>query len=337
MKLGIIGCGLIGQKRAEAGSQLGLEVVSLSDLDLGRARALADRCGGRPANDYRDVLSSEANIVVVAVTHDQLAVVALETAKAGKHALIEKPGARSAAELEPILEEAKYRNLSVKVGYNHRFHPSLIKARELVDEGALGKLMYVRGQYGHGGRLGYEKEWRLRREISGGGELLDQGSHLIDLALWFLGSFSTIQSQLPNYYWKANVEDNAFLLLTTPQGQCATLHATWTEWKNMFSFEIAGVLGKIAIDGLGGSYGLEQIAYHKMLPEMGPPETVIWQYPFPDRSWELEFLELLDAIQHGRQPQGGLTEALEVLRLTDAIYAQNGRGKSNKEASVKPF
>jgi predicted dehydrogenase len=323
MKLGIIGCGLIGHKRAEAGRKLGLDLVSACDLDLPRAQGLCDRFGGRAGSDFRDVLSSEADLVVVAVTHDQLAKVALETVKAGKHLLVEKPGARASSALDPVLEEATRRNLAVKVGYNLRFHPSLLKARELVDQGALGQLMYIRGRYGHGGRLGYEKEWRMRREVSGGGELLDQGSHLIDLSLWFLGNFSTIQAQLPNYYWKAGVEDNAFLLLTTSLGQCAMLHATWTEWKNMFSFEIAGTLGKIAIDGLGGSYGLEQLAYYKMLPEMGPPETQIWQYPFPDLSWEREFEELLSAIDQGRMPQGGIFEAMEVLRIIDTIYANN--------------
>jgi predicted dehydrogenase len=325
MKFGIIGCGLIGYKRAEAGKKLGLELVSACDLDLGKAQQLCDRFGGRAVNDYRDVLSSAAELVVVAVTHDKLASMALETVKAGKHLLLEKPGARTAQDLEPVMEEATSRNLAVKVGYNHRFHPSLIKARELVDQGALGRLMYIRGRYGHGGRLGYEKEWRMLREISGGGELLDQGSHLIDLSLWFLGNFSTIQAQLPSYYWKSEVEDNAFLLLTTSSGQCAMLHATWTEWKNMFSFEIVGTLGKIAIDGLGGSYGTEQIAYYKMLPEMGPPETVIWQYPFADRSWEKEFEELLRAIDQGRPPQGGVFEAIEVLRVIDHVYALKGK------------
>jgi predicted dehydrogenase len=323
MKLGIIGCGLIGQKRAQAGKKLGLDLACACDLNLSAAQDLVNRFGGQVVKDYREVLSSEADLVVVAVTHDKLAQIGLEAVQANKHLLLEKPGAITSWALEPVLEQALERNLAVKVGYNHRFHPALQKARELVDQGALGELMYIRGRYGHGGRLGYEKEWRMRREIGGGGELLDQGCHLIDLSLWFLGNFTNIQAQLPNYYWKADVEDNAFLILTTGLGQCAMLHATWTEWKNMFSFEIVGKLGKIAIDGLGGSYGLEQIAYHKMLPEMGPPETVIWQYPFPDQSWEKEFEELLRAIEQGRQPQGGLSQAIEVLRLIDIIYAQN--------------
>jgi predicted dehydrogenase len=321
MKLGVIGCGLIGLKRAEAGQKLGLELVSAADLDLGRAEALCARFGGRPVGDYREVLASAADLVVVAVTHDCLAGVALDAARAGKHILLEKPGARRADELWPVREAAAAKKLAVKVGYNHRFHPAFLKARELVDQGALGPLMYVRGRYGHGGRPGYEKEWRMRREISGGGELLDQGSHLIDLSLWFLGHFSEARAQLPGYFWKAGVEDNAFVLLSTPGGQCAMLHASWTEWKNMFSFEIAGTGGKIAIDGLGGSYGPEQLAFYRMLPGMGPPETTIWQYPFPDLSWERELAELAHAVAEGRSPTGGLDEALEVLGLIDSIYA----------------
>jgi predicted dehydrogenase len=323
MKIGIIGCGLIGLKRAQAARKLGLKLVSACDLDRSRVQALCSEYGGRVVDNFEDVLASGADLVVVAVTHDQLSKVALETVKAGKHLLLEKPGARTASALELVMEEAANRNLAVKVGYNHRFHPSLVKARELVDLGAIGKLLYIRGRYGHGGRPGYEKEWRMRKEISGGGELLDQGSHLIDLSLWFLGNFSAIQAQLPTYFWQAEVEDNAFLLLTTSKGQCAMLHATWTEWKNMFSFEIVGSQGKLSIDGLGGSYGTEQLAYYKMLPEMGPPETFIWQYPFQDQSWEKEMEELVKAVSEGRQPMGGILEAVEVLKLIDQIYEQN--------------
>ena len=147
-----------------------------------------------------------------------------------------------------------------KVGYNHRFHPAMRKARAIVEAGDLGPLMFIRGRYGHGGRLGYEQEWRLHPEISGGGELIDQGSHLIDLAHWFLGDFTELKSMLRNYYWKASVEDNCFLaLLSSAKGQVAWLHATWTEWKNTFSFEISGRDGNLEIAGLGGSYGVETL------------------------------------------------------------------------------
>lgn len=319
MKLGIIGCGLIGNKRAAADNRL--KLVAAADLNLERAQTLCARHGGKPSADWRDVLNSAAELVVIAVTHDQLAPLALEAVRAGKHVLLEKPGARSAAELAPVAALAEEKNLQVKVGFNHRFHPSMLKARELVDQGELGPLLYVRGRYGHGGRVGYEKEWRFKRDISGGGELLDQGSHLIDLSRWFLGEFSGVSGYLPRYFWPGEVEDNCFMLLTTPNGACAQLHATWTEWKNMFSLEIVGRDAKIAIDGLGGSYGTEQLAFYKMKPEMGPPETLIWQYPFPDNSWEREMGELLAAIAGNRRPCGDVHDAIENLRIIDKLYS----------------
>jgi predicted dehydrogenase len=217
-----------------------------------------------------------------------------------------------------VAKEARLKGLRVKVGYNHRFHPSMLKARRLVDEGAIGPLMYVRGRYGHGGRVGYEREWRMDPAV-GGGELLDQGSHLIDLAGWFLGGFETVSGRLANYFWPAGVEDNAFMLLGTGDGRCAMLHASWTEWRNMFSFELAGRDGKLAVDGLGGSYGVERLTYYRMLPGMGPPETTIWEFPFPDRSWELEMAELAAAIGEGREPVGGLGEAMGVLEVVERL------------------
>jgi predicted dehydrogenase len=320
---GIIGCGLIGEKRARAIEKLGApdyELVSAGDAVFERAERLCARFGGVAASDWRDVVASKADAVIVAVTHDRLAEIASEAVDAGKHVLVEKPGARNASELAEVAEHAEKKGVVVTVGFNHRFHPAVQKARELVDLGELGSLMFVRGRYGHGGRLGYDKEWRFNSEISGGGELLDQGSHLIDLAGWFLGEFSDVHGDLPRFFWEGNVEDNCFMLLKTEDGKCAQLHASWTEWKNMFSFEIYGRDGKIAIDGLGGSYGTEQIAFYKMLPQMGPPETTIWQYPFPDNSWEEEMREFVTAIAEKRRPRGDIDDAIKTMTVIDKLY-----------------
>jgi len=322
MNIGIIGCGLIGKKRAAAGADL--QVVAAADVVFERARAICDQFGGTPSIDARDVFASAADIVVIAATHDQLAPLALEAVRAGKHVMLEKPGARNAAELQPVAEEAARRGLKVKVGFNHRFHPAVWKAKELVDQGAVGDLMFIRGRYGHGGRPGYEKEWRFDKDCSGGGELLDQGTHLIDLSRWFLGEFTLVNGLLPRCYWPGAVEDNCFLTLGTADGKIAHLHATWTEWKNMFCLEIYGRDGKLQVDGLGGSYGLEQLSFYKMLPKMGPPETTIWQYPFPDISWEQEMRELLAAIRENRAPLGDVNDAVANLRITDKLYQQEG-------------
>jgi predicted dehydrogenase len=306
-------------KRAEAITRIGGSIVAAADLDLERARMLCGRFGGTPVMEANEA-AADADAVIAAVTHDRLAEIGRAAVSSGKHVLIEKPGARNAKELAPVAEMAEKRGVSVKIGYNHRFHPALRKARALVDEGELGELMFIRGRYGHGGRLGYEKEWRFDPAISGGGELLDQGSHLIDLAGWFLGEFTGVYGLLPRFFWDGAVEDNCFLTLQAKSGAVAHLHASWTEWKNMFSFEIYGRRGKAAIDGLGGSYGTERIAFYKMSPRMGPPETTVFEYPFPDCSWDMEMKEFEAAIREGRRPVGDIRDALKNLSVIDILY-----------------
>ena len=299
MRVVIAGCGLIGRKRART---LGNEhqLIAAVDAVLERAQSLAASFPGAIATtDLREAVNrSGVDAVIVATTNQYLAPTTLAAIEAGKHVLVEKPGARNSAELQPLIAASESRNVCVQVGFNHRYHPGLRKAREIVDSGALGPLMFIRGRYGHGGRLGYEKEWRAIPEVSGGGELLDQGVHLIDLAGWFLGPFNHIDGYAHTYFWDMPVEDNGFLLLRTAQNQVAQLHASCTEWKNLFSFEIYGRDGKLHIGGLGGSYGVERLAWYKMLPRMGPPETTIWEYPGEDLSWNLE-IEAFQAYING--------------------------------------
>jgi predicted dehydrogenase len=320
LRVGIIGCGLIGKKRATAIS--GARVIACADIVPARAEALAASLSGvEPIADWRTLLDCpDVEAVIVATTHDALAEITLEAVSRGKHVLVEKPAARSSAELDPAIAEQRRRDVAVRVGFNHRYHSALLRAKELVEAGAIGQLLYVRGRYGHGGRPGYEKEWRANPALSGGGELIDQGVHLIDLSRWFLGEFATVAGAVHTYYWNMTVEDNGFLLLTSAQGQVAFLHASCTEWKNLFSFEIFGKEGKLAVDGLGGSYGVERLAYYRMLPEMGPPETTMWEYPGTDRSWEREWQEFLLDISLGRPSHPGLADARAALEIVGQVY-----------------
>jgi predicted dehydrogenase len=172
--------------------------------------------------------------------------------------------------------------------------------------------------------VGYDKEWRAQPALSGGGELIDQGVHLIDLARWFLGDFEHVSGHAQTYFWDMPVDDNGFLLLKTPKNQVAFLHASCTEWKNLFSFEIYGKLGKLDITGLGGSYGTERITHYQMLPQMGPPETTTWEYPMNDNSWDVEMAEFLQDIKQKRQPSAGLHDAHAALRIVETIYRMSG-------------
>lgn len=324
MNVAIVGCGLIGQKRAKALADC--QLVACADVVGERAEALARMIPGtQPMADWRALVErQDVDIVIVSTTHNVLADITLAAVSAGKHVLVEKPAACHAAELDPVINAAERARVLVRVGFNHRYHPALRKAKALSEASALGELMYVRGRYGHGGRLGYEKEWRAHPDLSGGGELIDQGVHLIDLARWFLGDFAEVHGFAHTYYWDMPVEDNGFMLLKTVKQQVAHLHTSWTEWKNVFSLEIFGRQGKLDIAGLGGSYGTERLAYYRMLPQMGPPETTIWEYLVADTSWEVEFAEFVEDIRLHRQPSASLYDAHAALRVIERIYEVSG-------------
>lgn len=320
LRVGIVGCGLIGERRAK--NLKNAQLVFCADVDIAKAEALSKKypyC--QVTSKWQDLVGSpEVDIVIVAVTHADLAEISLAAVKAKKHVLVEKPAARRAAELHTLKQWAYENQCCVHVGYNHRYHRAFRQAMALVQEGAIGELMFIRARYGHGGRIGYDKEWRAHPELSGGGELIDQGVHLIDLARWFLGDFSDIQGFADTYYWDMPVDDNSFLLLRTAKKQTAFLHASCTEWKNTFSFEIYGKLGKLEITGLGGSYGVERLALYKMLPEMGPPETTIWEYPMEDDSWAVEWLEFIEDIQQKRSSNLGIDDGIAALNVVETIY-----------------
>ena len=322
--VGIIGCGLIGQKRAKALGSGGC-LVACADIEVGRAENLAKNTDAKVFDDWRELLVlPEVDIVIIATLHDSLAEITLVAIEAGKHVLVEKPAARSVAELEPVMIAAKKHGVKVHVGFNHRYHRAIRKTREIVDSGQLGELIFIRARYGHGARVGYHKEWRSKPELSGGGELIDQGPHLIDLSRWFLGDFSEVDGFAHTYYWDMPVDDNGFMILKTPKKQVAFLHVSCTEWKNLFSMEIYGKVGKLDISGLGGSYGVERLTHYKMLPEMGPPETTAWEYPMGDDSWTVEIAEFYDDIRLNRIPAAGLIEAYESLKIIQKIYKESG-------------
>lgn len=326
MRIAIIGCGAIGRKRAKAVVGLGRTISALVDLDILAARSLADEVGGTPqlTTNWWDVRKSDADAVIVATSHEILAEISLEMLRVGKHVLVEKPAARTPEELEPVLAEAKDRGLYLHVGFNHRYHPAIRKAWGICDRGDLGSLTHVRAVYGHGGRPGYEKEWRMKKELSGGGELIDQGMHLLDLTRMFLGKMDLSFSHLKSSFWSSDVEDNAFLFLQGQSGRTAELHASWTEWKNRFQLEVFGQRGQLRIDGLGGSYGVETLTHYDMHPErMGPPDVQSWQWLSPDESFAVETQEWLEGIISPAQRDGSGREALAALRIVKQAYEKH--------------
>jgi len=325
VNVAILGAGLIGKKRGLA--LQGHRLAGLYDPDAARARALADELGTAAFDSEEALLErSGAEVAIVATPNAVLAEVAGRAMSAGLHVLVEKPGAITVAALERLEALARERRVAVKVGFNHRFHPAILETRRLVEEGKLGPLMFMRVRYGHGGRLGYEKEWRADAALSGGGELIDQGVHLLDLVHWFLGPLPLRSAHVTTSFWEMAVDDNAVVTVAEPgpRGRWATFHVSCSEWKNTFSLELYGRTGKVLVQGLGGSYGKETLTYYRMLPQMGPPEIEVREFDGPDRSWELDLRNLLDHLSTGAPLLGDLGSARYALEVVRDAYAANG-------------
>jgi predicted dehydrogenase len=326
LKVGIIGCGLMGRKRSAA---LGEDrVVGAHDLRVEAAEALVAEFGGTACATLEQLLALAPDVVIVATSHDQIAPAAVAALQAGAHVLVEKPAGIGTADVDRIAAAAQAAGKVAKVGFNHRFHPAISRAIETARSGRFGDVLFLRGRYGHGGRPGYDKEWRADPKTGGGGEMTDQGMHLLDLSHWLLGELPLHSALLRTSFWDMPVEDNAAILLGVPGDHAApwaTLHVTWTEWTNLFSLEITCRTGKLVVDGLQGSYGPQKLSVFTMDPvEMGKPEAEVIQFDPVDVSWGLEWESVRAAVAAGAPVPEDLASVRYCWELIEQAYAANG-------------
>ena len=322
MRVGIVGAGLQARRRASVFSESqDATLVTIAAAHVERARQLANKMGCKATDDWKDVVESEDIDAVLVCTPPNLhATISIAAMEHGKHVLCEKPLARRIDEAKEMVSVAHRNGVKLKCGFNHRHHPAIAKAKELFDKGVVGQLDYLRCRYGICGRPGYENEWRANPEIVSGGHLMEQGIHGIDLFRWFAGDFSHAVGFTSTRYWKiAPLEDNAFALFKTTQGQIASLHSSLTQWKNLFSFEVYGHEGYVRASGLGGSYGTERIAVGRRTFSE-PFREDVTEFRGEDRSWHEEFKEFTAAITEDREPIGNGSDGLEALRLVFAVY-----------------
>lgn len=322
MNLAIIGAGLIGKKRALALPK-NVRLSAICDIDEIKGKKFAEEFACTYKSDWKEVVKDPTiQALVISTTNNWLSPIAAAAILRNKHVLIEKPGAKNINDFNKIIKAYKKNPVVVMFGYNHRYHPSIIKAKNIVDSKKYGDILFIRARYGHGARLEYEKEWRFQKNISGGGELLDQGSHLIDLTNYFLGRMDNIKGLTKNVFWKSELEDLAFLILQNSSNQTALLSATCVEWKNIFSFEIMLKTAKIQIDGLGRSYGKEKLTLYKMKPEMGPPDTKEFIFEGEDLSWQIENKLFFERIRKNDLSSKSLDDAYYVLKTINQIYKE---------------
>lgn len=330
----IIGAGLIGRKRAVALKKIvDCKLRVTVDINEDAAKSLASEFGGEVETDWEKVvIRSDINVVIVATYNKYLTPISVAALENKKHVLCEKPLGRNLEESRLILDASQRNGVILKTGLNHRYHPAIAKAKELVVNGEIGEIYFLRCRYGHGGRVGYEKEWRADKELCGGGELLDQGVHVVDLFRWFAGDFDEAFGYIQTYFWNMEVEDNAFAIFKKDNGVIASMHTSWTQWKNLFSFEIFGSEGYLIIEGLGRSYGAETLKMGKRKPEGGAPDEEILEFPGPDISWEEEWKEFILAIEEGREPSGNGWDGYQANRMIEAVYESAKMGKVVKIA-----
>ena len=332
MKISIIGCGLIGRKRAIALEKDDI-LVSCCDIneDIGKKFSSDFNC--KYYKSYKKLLkNSDSDVIIVSVINKYSKKIVLECLNHDKHVLLEKPMGINEKESIIMHKKSILKNKILKIGFNHRFHPSLLKAKEVVDKGIIGDILFIHGIYGHGGREGMEKEWRSSKKLCGGGELLDQGVHMIDLTNMFVDDITKVYGNISTKFWNIEVEDNAFFHLKTKNGIDIQIHVSWNIWKNTFIYEIYGNKGYIKINGLGRWYGTETLELG-IRKSNDVPDIELFEYKTDiDNSWNLEWENFKHSINNNIQPFGDSKDGVKANRIIDAIYKSS---KKNKIINIK--
>ena len=251
----------------------------------------------------------------------------IDALKAGKHVFCEKPPAFSAAEVREIIAtEGSCSGLKLMYGLNHRHHDSIKKAKELIESGLYGKILWMRGRYGKSVDPGFYDDWRSNRELAGGGIMMDQGIHMLDLLLMMAGDFDEVHAFVSNLYWKLDAEDNVFAIFRNRDGIVASLHSTMTQWRHLFSFEIFLERGYIVVNGLltsSGTYGDEVMTVAKnrsSAPAASWSDEEHFQFTV-NNSWRYEAEHFLNAIDSNVAVEVGTSgDALKLMTLLDRIY-----------------
>lgn len=323
----LVGAGKMGERWADAlSAHPKIQFTAIIDDDFDKVSELARKYKVPFFRYYRnlDFYEVKSTAVVLALPNQFMADAALEIIKMNKHVLAEKPAGKNSQELEEVVKVAEEKKLVFMPGYNHRHLPHIKKAKELVDSGAIGKIMFIRGAHGASGRVGYEKEWRHKKS-SGGGAMLDLSVHMTDLARWFLGDFTKVGGMAQNLFWKSEVEDNAFLHMESTDGALVSLHASWTEWKPKFLFEIFGTTGYVIAEGLKNYLQVERLTVGKrsdnFLGHKVKEEIITFDGTSAD-SLAGELDEFILAIEEDRDSKPDGRDAIEILKIIEKINAQ---------------
>ena len=326
LKVGIAGYGVVGKRRCECVEQHpSLEMIAVCDQVFPDDISIVD--GFRSYKSYKQLLKENLDILIVCLTNDiapEVTIAALET---GLHVFCEKPPGKNVSDIVRVIGiEQQKPDLKLMYGFNHRYHHSVQDALQIVHSGELGKVINIRGVYGKAKLITFNQPgWRTKREISGGGVLLDQGIHMVDLMRLFGGEFKEVHSFVSNGHWGYNVEDNAYALMRTDDNIVAMLNSSATQWRHRFHLDINLEKGSIILGGiLSGtkSYGAETLTVVRADPanDLGDPMEQVTRYN-KDPSWCAEIDEFVNCVINNRKVVNGTSDdALQTMKLVYKIY-----------------
>lgn len=324
MKAGIIGFGKMGQIRAKALREDGRVEVS-KIYEVGEVpeseQSLCVKCEQEIFDD------PEIGIVFVCTPNFRIVPLVKAALEAGKDVFSEKPPAFTAAEMQTVIEVEQSSGRRLMYGFNHRHHESIKKAKELIDSGEYGKILWMRGRYGKNVDEEFFKGWRADPKLAGGGIFLDQGIHMLDLFLHFAGDFDEVQAFVSNVFWKLELEDNVFAIFrNSKNGIAASLHSTMTQWRHLFSLEIFLERGHFVLNGLktsSGMYGDEELSIAKNDQGGAHEKETVLRFE-TDTSWESEIRHFVDCVQRNEEICFGTSkEALKLMDVVDEVYASD--------------
>ncbi len=340
LKVGIAGYGVVGKRRRQfIDLNQHFQVVAVCDSYFKSSGVLDD--GIRFYSNYRDLFQHDLDVLFVCLTNDIAAEVTIAGLEHGAHVFCEKPPGRDVDDIARVMRaESRHPKLKLMYGFNHRYHDSIREAQRIVTSGELGSLLNIKGTYGKSKIISFESDWRTKRSIAGGGILLDQGIHMVDMMRMFAGEFTDIHSFISNSHWHHDVEDNAYAIMRTNEGVVAMLHSSATQWRHRFHLELCLTKGSIILSGIlsgSKSYGAETITVvYASEQDSGDPKEVKTRYN-TDPSWKDEIDVFAKAIVSNETiVSGSSKEALKTMELVYKIYCADPAWQKKYNLTINP-
>lgn len=330
LRVGIAGFGVVGKRRRQCiDANPNLRTVAVSDVTFGGSGVLPD--GVAYGVGYEVLFDHELDVLFVCLPNYLAPEATIAGLEHGLHVFCEKPPGRMVEDVRRVMAvERRKRGLKLKYGFNHRYHESVKEAKRIIDSGQFGRIINLRGVYGKSRIIPFSGGWRSERRLAGGGILLDQGIHMLDMIRYFAGDFDEVKSFVSNRYWHHDVEDNACVIMRNRNGCVAMLHSTATQWRHKFRLEITLEEGLLELTGIlsgSKSYGEERLT---IVPRdedsvVGCFQETTTVY-LEDTSWQEEVDEFAEIIAHGGEVvNGGSEDALQVMELVYRIYYADDR------------